>query len=214
MNISGFPAHQTTEADKKTPLLTLNNPASKCLADALQNLSIHHVNLPLTIDGLNKTKFSPKSVSENLEAGVLQLVDGTVLLVDETVLDEGQLVDPGVRNFQALQNVIQNQTLTYEFPYSQYDFDTDISVLSLSCTRSMLAVSLCIVNRRDKAVYLYLLWVKNRIIALFLLNPLIHWRIIAQRIWFNLLRKHWIFLEDLFMQENMDLMTFLTKFQR
>ncbi|OAD06511.1 hypothetical protein MUCCIDRAFT_78442 [Mucor lusitanicus CBS 277.49] len=139
LNISGFPAHQTTEADKKTPLLTLNNPASKCLADALQNLSIHHVNLPLTIDGLNKTKFSPKSVSENLEAGVLQLVDGTVLLVDETVLDEGQLVDPGVRNFQALQNVIQNQTLTYEFPYSQYDFDTDISVLSLSCTRSMLA---------------------------------------------------------------------------
>ncbi|KAL9554378.1 hypothetical protein MBANPS3_002854 [Mucor bainieri] len=139
LNISGFPAHQTTEADKKTPLLTLNNPSSKFLADALQNLSIHHVNLPLTIDGLNKTKFSPKSVSENLEAGVLQLVDGTVLLVDETVLDEGQLVDPGVRNFQALQNVIQNQTLTYEFPYSQYDFDTDISVLSLSSSKSMLA---------------------------------------------------------------------------
>ncbi|KAK4521413.1 H(+)-transporting V0 sector ATPase subunit a [Mucor velutinosus] len=139
LNISGFPAHQTTEADKKTPLLTLNNPSSKALADALQNLSIHHVNLPLTIDGLNKTKFSPKSVSENLEAGVLQLVDGTVLLVDETVLDEGQLVDPGVRNFQALQNVIQNQTLTYEFPYSQYDFDTDISVLSLSSSKSMLA---------------------------------------------------------------------------
>lgn len=72
---------------------------------------------------------------------MLQLVDGTVLLVDETVLDEGQLVDPGVRNFQALQNVIQNQTLTYEFPYSQYDFDTDISVLSLSSSKSMLAVS-------------------------------------------------------------------------
>ncbi|GAN10887.1 mini-chromosome maintenance complex-binding protein [Mucor ambiguus] len=139
LNISGFPAHQTTEVDKKTPLLTLNNPSSKRLADALQNLSIHHVNLPLTIDGLNKTKFSPKSISENLEAGVLQLVDGTVLLVDETVLDEGQLVDPGVRNFQALQNVIQNQTLTYEFPYSQYDFDTDISVLSLSSSKSMLA---------------------------------------------------------------------------
>ncbi|KAI8639782.1 mini-chromosome maintenance replisome factor-domain-containing protein [Parasitella parasitica] len=138
LNVSRFPAHKITEAEKKTPLLTLNNPSSKFLANVLQNLSIHHVNLPLTIDGLNKTKFSPKSIGENLEAGVLQLIDGTVLLVDETVLDEGQLVDPGVRNFRALQNVIQNQTLTYEFPYSQYDFDTDISVLSLSSSRSML----------------------------------------------------------------------------
>ncbi|CEP15687.1 hypothetical protein [Parasitella parasitica] len=138
LNISGFPAYQTTEAEKKTTLLTLNNPSSKFLADVLQNLSVHHVNLPLTIDGLNKIKFSPKSINENLEAGVLQLIDGTVLLVDETVLDEGQLVDPGVRNFRALQNVIQNQTLTYEFPYSQYDFDTDISILSLSSSKSML----------------------------------------------------------------------------
>jgi len=156
------------------------------LADALQNLSIHHVNLPLTIDGLNKTKFSPKSVSENLEAGVLQLVDGTVLLVDETVLDEGQLVDPGVRNFQALQNVIQNQTLTYEFPYSQYDFDTDISVLSLSSSKSMLAVS-CIANRH---CCLFIYTVKNRITVLFLLYQLILLRITAQRTWFNLPRKH------------------------
>jgi hypothetical protein len=152
------------------------------LADVLQNLSVHHVNLPLTIDGLNKTKFSPKSISENLEAGVLQLVDGTVLLVDETVLDEGQLVDPGVRNFQALQNVIQNQTLTYEFPYSQYDFDTDISVLSLSSSKSMLPVSFfffsCIY---EVFIYLYVFY-KNRIIVLFHLHLLICFKTIAQKI--------------------------------
>jgi hypothetical protein len=141
LNVSGFPSHQTTEEDKKTPLFTLNNPSSKSLAQVLDSLTVHSVNLPLTIDGLNKTKFTPKSISENLEAGVLQLLDGTVLLVDETTLDEGQLVDPGVRNFQALQNLIQHQTLTYEFPYSQYDFDTDISVLSLSFSKSMLPVS-------------------------------------------------------------------------
>jgi hypothetical protein len=141
LNICGVPSHQPTEADKNASLFTLNNPLSKALAQVLDDLTVHSVNLPLTIDGLNRTKFMPKSISENLEAGVLQLLDGTVLLVDETTLDEGQLVDPGVRNFQALQNLIQHQTLTYEFPYSQYDFDTDISVLSLSSSKSMLPVS-------------------------------------------------------------------------
>lgn len=76
-----------------------------------------------------------------MEAGLLQLIDGTVVLVDETVLDEGQLVDPGVRNFQALHDLIQNQTLKYEFPYSQYEFDTDLNILTLSNTKSMLPVS-------------------------------------------------------------------------
>lgn len=149
LNISGFPIHQTTEEDKKKPLLTLNNPATKALSHVLDNLNIHTVQLPLTIDGLNKTKFSPKSVNENLEAGVLQLIDGTVILVDETVLDEGQLIDPGVRNFQALNDLIQNQTLSYEFPYSQYEFDTDLNVITLSNTKSMLPVSCVISNQKN-----------------------------------------------------------------
>ncbi|KAI7902457.1 putative alanine racemase-domain-containing protein [Cokeromyces recurvatus] len=138
LNVSGFSSHKTTESDKKNSMLALNNPVTKTVADVLESLTVHSVNLPLTIDMLNKTRFSPKSVNENLEAGLLQLVDGTVLLVDETVLDEGKLVDLGVRNFQALQNLIQHQTLTYEFPYSQYNFDTDINVLSLSTSKSML----------------------------------------------------------------------------
>lgn len=122
-------------------MLTLNNPASKSFSNVLDNLNLHTVQLPLTIDSLNKTKFTPKSVNENLEAGLLQLIDGTVVLVDETVLDEGQLVDPGVRNFQALNDLIQNQTLSYEFPFSQYEFDTDLNLITLSNSKSMLPVS-------------------------------------------------------------------------
>lgn len=141
LNISGFPSHETTEEDKNKPLLTMINPSSKAFTEIVDSLAIHSLGLPLTIDGLNKTKFAPKSINESLEAGLLQLVDGTILVIDETVMDEGQLVDPGVRNFQALQNLIQNQTLTYEFPYSQYELDTDISVLTLSTRKSMLPVS-------------------------------------------------------------------------
>lgn len=138
LNVSGFPAHEPKAEDANTPLFQLNNSASKALSDVLDSLLVHTVQIPLTIDGLNKTRFTPKSVNENLEAGVLQLVEGTAVLVDETVLNEGQLVDAGVRNFQALNNLIQNQTLAYEFPYSQYDFDTDLNVITLSTSKSML----------------------------------------------------------------------------
>ena len=168
--MSGFPTYERTEADKNAALFQLNNTASKSLSDRLDELIVHSLQLPLTIDGLNKTKFTPKSVNENLEAGVLQLVDGSLVLVDETTLDEGQLVDPGVRNFQALHNLIQNQTLSYEFPYSQYDFDTDLNVISLSTSKSMLPVS-CAPFRTSSVKPLTF---NIRIIALFVLNLVIH----------------------------------------
>ncbi|KAI8975269.1 putative alanine racemase-domain-containing protein [Mycotypha africana] len=142
LNVSGFPAYEMKNDEEKKSAsshLSLHNPYSKFLLELLSQLTVHSVALPLTIDSLNKSRFTPKSVNENLEAGVLQLIDGTLLVVDETMLDEGQLVDAGVRNFQALQDLIQHQTLSYEFPYSQYRFDTDINVLSLSSTKSMLS---------------------------------------------------------------------------
>ncbi|CEG77805.1 hypothetical protein RMATCC62417_12499 [Rhizopus microsporus] len=138
INIHGLPSYRTIH-ENESPLFGVSNPVTKPLSDLLNSLSMHSVTLPLTIDGLNQSRFSPKSINENLQSGVLQLVDGTVLLVDETVLDEGQLKDTGVRNFQALQNVIQNQLLSYEFPYSQYNFDTDISLLSISTNNSILS---------------------------------------------------------------------------
>ncbi|KAG0870480.1 hypothetical protein G6F16_006577 [Rhizopus arrhizus] len=137
INLNGFPFYKSTKENEPV-LFSSTNPVSQPLIDVLENLTVHSVNLPLTIQGLNQSKFTPKCVSESLEAGVLQLVDGTMLLVDETVLDEGQLQDAGVRNFQALQTLIQTQTLGYEFPYSQYDFDTDISILSISSNKSIL----------------------------------------------------------------------------
>jgi hypothetical protein len=50
--------------------------------------------------------------SPRLEAGALQLVDGTQLVLDECVLDSGTLAAQGVRNVTALGNLIQSQTVT------------------------------------------------------------------------------------------------------
>ncbi|KAG0164991.1 hypothetical protein DFQ30_009097 [Apophysomyces sp. BC1015] len=137
LNINNFPS-ASVSAKNKDISLNFDNPASKHTASILESLVAHCVQCPLTLDVLNKMAFSPRSVNENLQAGLLQLVNGTTLLVDETVLTEGTLGDTGVRNVQALANVIQRQHLSYFFPYSHYDLDTDIGVLTLSSTKSIL----------------------------------------------------------------------------
>ncbi|KAI8059529.1 putative alanine racemase-domain-containing protein [Gongronella butleri] len=118
--------------------LALTNAASRALASLLQDLVLHQVSLPLTLETLNKSWFFPRSENEDLRAGLLQLVPGTHVLVDETSLTEGKLGDQGVRNMQALVKVMQQQSLPYAFPFSQFDFDTDIAFISLSTGKSLL----------------------------------------------------------------------------
>ncbi|CAO3642231.1 unnamed protein product [Cunninghamella blakesleeana] len=123
---------------KTAPSLELNNTITKPVNDMLSSLICHHISIPLTIDHLNKSQYTPKSINENLSSGILQLVPGTRILIDETELSEGQLVDQGVRNMQAIMNIILNQTLSYTFPFSQYDFDTDLGIITLSTKKSLL----------------------------------------------------------------------------
>lgn len=52
--------------------------------------------LPLSLDSLNKTNFTPESKDEDLHAGILQLPQGTVLLVSEGGVREGQLHERGM----------------------------------------------------------------------------------------------------------------------
>ena len=47
--------------------------------------------IPLTIDNLENKRFTPRKNYDNnlLESGVLQLIDGTFVIIDETVMKEG-----------------------------------------------------------------------------------------------------------------------------
>ncbi|KAL7283147.1 LOW QUALITY PROTEIN: hypothetical protein ACG7TL_002573 [Trametes sanguinea] len=102
------------------------------LATVLQLLLPLAHTLPLSLDTLNKSQFAPESKDEDLHAGVLQLPQGTVLLVTEGGVREGQLLERGIFNVRALQDVMDAQTLAYVFPYSQFSFPTDISCIVLS----------------------------------------------------------------------------------
>jgi len=103
-----------------------------------------------------------------LVSGELQLSDGTVLVVDETTIQEGKIentgitflfsimafynkliilnfyycycyiIIQGVMNISILGDLFQNQKITYDFNYHTIDFPADINLIVLSEAKSKL----------------------------------------------------------------------------
>jgi len=90
------------------------------------------VTLSLSLDLLNSVSFVPESVNEDLHSGYLQLAHSTTMLMTEGGIQEGKLVERGVLNVRAIQQVINTQTLAYKFPFSEFSFPTDISFVVLA----------------------------------------------------------------------------------
>ncbi|KAI0781236.1 mini-chromosome maintenance replisome factor-domain-containing protein [Trametes elegans] len=112
-----------------TPSTPLPTPTLSAVLGLLLPLT-HTLNLSL--DTLNQSQFVPESKDEDLHAGVLQLPKGTVLLVSEGGVREGQLLERGIMNVRALQDIMTAQTLSYVFPFSRFSFPTDVSCIVLS----------------------------------------------------------------------------------
>ncbi|KAF7273594.1 hypothetical protein GWI33_013702 [Rhynchophorus ferrugineus] len=96
--------------------------------------------LPFTLDNMNTLEFVPKKdyESNRLSSGILQLSRNTLLVLDETKLQEGKLDAAGVRAVQSLARVIKSQKVTYDFNYYPIDYDCDIQFLIFSEGKSML----------------------------------------------------------------------------
>ena len=97
LNVVNFPVIKpdndvTPSSNNK---LEPRNIASKLVFELVEKLVYHCVGIPLSIDLLNNTRFMPKSENENLQAGLLQLTDGTAVILDETGITEGTLGDLG-----------------------------------------------------------------------------------------------------------------------
>jgi Mini-chromosome maintenance replisome factor len=54
------------------------------------------------------------------------------MLMTESGIQEGKLIERGVLNVRAIQQVIDTQTLAYKFPFSEFSFPTDISFVILA----------------------------------------------------------------------------------
>uniref|UniRef100_UPI0037E796D3 mini-chromosome maintenance complex-binding protein n=1 Tax=Semicossyphus pulcher TaxID=241346 RepID=UPI0037E796D3 len=96
--------------------------------------------LGMSLQNMNQMCLVPKKdyVGNRLLSGVLQLAESTVLFLDETQLEQGQLDTTGVRNITALGNLISWQKVEYDFNYHQMEFPCNINVLITSESRSLL----------------------------------------------------------------------------
>lgn len=131
-------------------------PASKEFVDLLYKfistlVTKSHL-LPLTIDNMNTMKLNPQKdyTANRLKTGLLQLSSDTSLVVDETVLQPGQLDTNGVRNITSLGNLISWQKVEYDFSFHRQDFLSNVSVLILSEAKSILP-SDCLIPLVPKA---------------------------------------------------------------
>lgn len=93
--------------------------ATGALLPTLQELLPAVVPLDLTLPLLHSAAFRPSSDGTTLTPGTLQLAPDTLLLVDEDGLGTGgALAEKALRNVQALNDAIADQSLRYDYPYT------------------------------------------------------------------------------------------------
>ncbi|BGP38039.1 hypothetical protein JCM10450v2_001972 [Rhodotorula kratochvilovae] len=132
--------------------LALPDSFSTSLATAISSLVPTSASLDLSIGSLNdsKTRFAPRSRDENLDSGRLQLANGTAVVVDLRGIGEGKLEDTGVRNLRHLATTVAQQKLSYEFPYSSFDLETDLNFILLSEGKAIIPTD-CVVYVKPAA---------------------------------------------------------------
>ncbi|KIL69545.1 hypothetical protein M378DRAFT_183981 [Amanita muscaria Koide BX008] len=88
--------------------------------------------IPLSLPVLNNTSFYPQSNDEDLYSGWLQLPRGTICMIAEGEVGEGEINGKALLNIRAVQEALDSQTLQYIFPYSSFTFETDLNFIILS----------------------------------------------------------------------------------
>jgi hypothetical protein len=138
LNITACPAYEPNNGT--TGASNSLSPLGEAIATAIDAFVPRCLPLPLTLEKLNSASWVPRRGAEDLlmASGALQIAAGTQLVVDETVLQSGQLNETGLRNLAALQGIMQQQKLAYDFQFFSMDQPTDAPVTVLSTARTML----------------------------------------------------------------------------
>ncbi|XVF81935.1 hypothetical protein PTKIN_Ptkin16aG0002400 [Pterospermum kingtungense] len=104
------------------------------LSQALKNLLPFTRCIPLTLEYLNTASLAPKKdyQANRLIPGVLQLPEGSHLMVDETQLESGSLSSIGIENTRLLKNLMDFQKVEYDFQYYKMEMAADVQLLIFS----------------------------------------------------------------------------------
>lgn len=93
----------------------------------------------LKVDTLNKDHLPSKKNHESgeMNSGLLQLCPQTYLHINECTLEQGKLIENGVRNLQSIQAIITDQHLYYDFQYQRVEVFTNYPLHTVSAGKSL-----------------------------------------------------------------------------
>jgi hypothetical protein len=109
------------------------------LLDTVRSLMTRVAKVNMSIEHLNSKRFAPVKDYEmnRLLTGPFQLVDGTYIVCDETVMDKGKLNDNGCKNLRSIQRLGNEQKVMYDFQYHEMEWNVDAPLLIVSDGRSI-----------------------------------------------------------------------------
>ncbi|KAL5732986.1 hypothetical protein ACOSQ2_032678 [Xanthoceras sorbifolium] len=104
------------------------------LSHAVKTLLPFTCFIPLSVEYLNTASLAPKKdyQTNRLTPGVLQLAEGSHLIIDETQLEAGTLNSTGVENARLLKNLMEFQKVEYDFQYYKMEMTADVQLLIFS----------------------------------------------------------------------------------
>nr|CCA17582.1 conserved hypothetical protein [Albugo laibachii Nc14] len=142
-----------TRVNESTPLgnISINLQLGRDISKADSDVFISSMNarikelvplfsgLQVAVQDLNSNDFIPHKeyTADCLRVGALQLPNGTALVLDETNLSAGKLDEKGYRNINAVQSLISRMQLPYDFQYFHLEFPQDVSIVSVSGSKSV-----------------------------------------------------------------------------
>jgi hypothetical protein len=104
----------------------------------------YSIEFNISIPNLKKNFLFPRFDvnTEELLPGLLQTLDQTFLLFDEIQMSEGNLDELGVKNYNCIKNLIEFNTMTYEYPYNKIEINHDSEILIFTQTTKSIFNSL------------------------------------------------------------------------
>lgn len=112
---------------------------ANALAEASGELVPRATLLEVTGDTLNARRWKPRKdfVANRLVAAQLQLAAGTLLMLDESKMAEGQLTAEGVKSFQAIQMLVTENKLACDFTSYDVKIPLELTCVLLSGRKSL-----------------------------------------------------------------------------
>ncbi|OMJ25271.1 Mini-chromosome maintenance complex-binding protein [Smittium culicis] len=125
--------------------LSAHHLSTQSLIKVFESIMPAVVSIPVSIPILNKCPWLPNAENEaGLRSGILQLCPHSLVVLDESTLDEGVLEEQGLRNLNSLQRIITEQKLGFIYPYQQIEIDLDIRFLVISKGKALIKTDVVI----------------------------------------------------------------------